>query len=299
MDRIPAEESPAPPYLHTQEQHLQEETGIGKGDDKKAISPAPERRVSPPASESASPQHSPSTSLRPGSRSSTGSLASVPISFLPDGTAIWSGQQILQHDSRSQRSLPQSHQSGKDNFQHFQHDGQAVSNGGDQQSLHLDSISVENSSPQSSHPLANPPSHYSQTPVKERESQKHQALFSEKDCVSQKPLVDAESLKHEKRLVERGRLSSGRKVIIGFSIAVALLALLAMCLILYLHTSKKMARAGFTGVATTVFFCVAAVLWAADRTMVETLIAMNIVIVYGIFLNGQIDVFLNYDSTAR
>lgn len=113
---------------------------------------------------------------------------------------------------------------------------------------------------------------------------------------TEKSQVDLESLRHRKVLSEMGRLSIRRKFVIITAVVVALIALLAMIFMLSFHSSKKMARAAFTGSTTVVFFCVSAVLWAAERTMVETLIAMNMVIVYGIFLNGQIDVWLSYEA---
>lgn len=107
---------------------------------------------------------------------------------------------------------------------------------------------------------------------------------------------DVESLKHRAPLSKMGRLSKTRKCVMWMAIAVALLALLAMIFMLSFHSSKKMARAAFTGSTTVVFFCVSAVLWASERTLIETLIAMNIVIVYGIFLDGQIDVWLSNEA---
>lgn len=111
---------------------------------------------------------------------------------------------------------------------------------------------------------------------------------------TEKPQVDPESLESIERLRKRGSLSIRRRYTIGFAVFVALIALLLLVFMLSFQTSKTMTRAGFTASTTVVFFSVAAILWATDRTVVETLIAMNIVIVYGIFLNGQIDVFLNY-----
>lgn len=62
------------------------------------------------------------------------------------------------------------------------------------------------------------------------------------------------------------------------------------------YSNQNDARLGFTLSTTVIFFCVGAASWSTNGTLVEALIAMNIVIVYGIFLNGQIDGFLQVAS---
>jgi hypothetical protein len=208
------------------------------------------------------------------SSSSTGSRASIPIITLPDGRAFWLGQQHCNPVSGSEKSLSHSAKSELANFKSLQHGPRISSDVEDQQSLYPTypvSISSSNLSPMSPSLPVKGPSLGIQNPTCDIESQKYEAILHERKTPPQ--------------------LQRYVKII---SMVVGFLVLLAMVLILSFHTSKTMARAGFTACTTVAFFCVAAGMWAADRTMVETFIAMNIVIVYGIFLNAQIDVFLNY-----
>lgn len=106
-------------------------------------------------------------------------------------------------------------------------------------------------------------------------------------------LPDPESTHHKAVLEKRGRLSKTRNIVVAVSVVLGLLAFIAMVAVLGRSRSKKMARASFTGGITVIWLSIAAGMAAADRGMVEVLIMMNIVIVYGIFLSGQIDVLMS------
>lgn len=192
-------------------------------------------------------------------------MGSVPSSALEDEDAIWLGQQNCNQESAVQSTTSQ--------YVDFPDLVHKDSNGGYKKGN--DGSSLGKSKRMESLPSLPPANTYHDT---------------------EKSQVDIESLRHRNLLSEMGRLSIRQKFVILTAVVVALVALLAMIFMLSFHSSKKMARAAFTGSTTVVFFCVSAVLWAAERTMVETLIAMNIVIVYGILLNGQIDVWLSYEA---
>jgi hypothetical protein len=235
----------------------QETEPKGKESHEEINSDGPKRLNLPPKSESTKTQSSPSTSLHVGSRSSIGSIGSI---------------RYCHHNSASQRSLPHSTISEK-----------------------IYPLGLPQGSPKIGYvqERCDP----CRAAAVERGEHVAASLPMNIEYGSQESQPDLLSLEAKARLDKWGRESMRRKCVFWSSIVVASLALMAMFVILSFHKSKKMARAGFTGSTTTVFFCVGAALWAKDRTMVEAFIAMNITIVYGIFLNGQIDVFL-YNTSA-
>ncbi|QDS69770.1 hypothetical protein FKW77_010268 [Venturia effusa] len=226
----------------------------------------------PTSSESTHSQHScslGSASIRNGPRLSLGSMNSVPSSVLEDEAAIWPGQQNRDHGSAGQSSTS-SHVDFPDLIHNDSKDGgkKPIDGSCSKDSKHLGTLVPASPSPLV---ITNHSTDTLQT--------------------------DIESLRHRRLLNEMRHFTSRQKFVIVIAVIVALVAAIAMIFMLSFQDSKKMARAAFTGSLTVIFFCLSAVLWAAERTMVETLIAMNIVVVYGIFLNGQIDVWLSYETT--
>lgn len=234
----------------------------------------PQRATRPSSRESLQPQHA--QSLRSASnladpRYSIGSMGTVPSSALGDDSPTWPGHQFHDYNSTNPHSAIQSTKLKEDGLTQLSHEDPKDVYRKEHNELSIVASKQENRlAPKT-------------VPVPENA---HRG--------TEKPQVDPESLESIERLRKRGSLSIRRRYTIGFAVFVALIALLLLVFMLSFQTSKTMTRAGFTASTTVVFFSVAAILWATDRTMVETLIAMNIVIVYGIFLNGQIDVFLNY-----
>ena len=95
---------------------------------------------------------------------------------------------------------------------------------------------------------------------------------------------DLATLLSEEQLRKRSTLSPTRRWITKASAVVVI----AIIILLSLTESKKMAQASFMGGIVLLEVVVAVGMWAADSTKVETLIAMNIVFVAGIFLNSEI-----------
>jgi hypothetical protein len=274
MTRLTSTEQPAPPYPQSEGDHLEKEKVAEKKDPAEATSSSPKRLTPPNSVGPPSSQNSLCTSVRACSRSSDGSMASVPNSALSEGRVIWCCQQHWQQSSFSQGSLAHSNYSRNIDNETVRHNHQAGSDDDIHASQCAETISITNSSPRSS--------------VQPVDIRDHSSTGGE----------DVESQRHRDVLTRRARFSPTRKWVKYLSMFVALLALIGMVLILSLQQSKTMARAGFTVCTTLAYFCVAAGMWAADRTMVETFIAMNLVVVYGIFLNGQIDVFLDYATNS-
>jgi hypothetical protein len=263
--RLPPDVPSAPPYPQNQVEHPE-----GKDYNQAEIV----NLAFPLSSDSINCQESAAASMCAHPRdSTTGSMASVPTSALSEDTALWNRQQHCQRTSQelsSNNAEPE-----KADFKSFQHNHQARSDGDDQQSPRSDTLSITNSTHESPSFTISVPNHDTPESVEDDETQKHKAL-----------------------LHKRVRVSSTRKIVKISSMVVGGVVLLGMILILKYHTSKMMARAGFTACTTMAYLCVGAGMWAADRTMVETFIAMNLVVVYAIFLNGQVDVFLNYATNS-
>jgi energy-converting hydrogenase Eha subunit A len=87
--------------------------------------------------------------------------------------------------------------------------------------------------------------------------------------------------KEDKRLWE--------KCVIIVCILAAILVIIALALLLGLSPSKKAGRGSLTGIIAFSSMCVAAGMWAGDRSAIETFLVMNWVVVWGIFLTSQVD----------
>jgi hypothetical protein len=268
-------ECPAPPYPQADAAHFEKEEEAGKEGLAQATKSIPKRLIPPISIRPPSSENSPCSSLCAASRSSIESMPSVPNSVLPDETAIWLCQQHWQQSACSQRSLPRSNHSANTSIESDQYGHRSGCEEEPEANQYPERISITNSSHKSSVPPLEIRDHKTPVAAEDIESQRHRALIA-----------------------GRARVSPTRTRVKYLSIFFAFLALIGMVLILSLQQSKIMARAGFTVCTTLAYFCVAAGMWAADRTMVETFIAMNLVVVYGIFLNGQIDVFLDYATNS-
>lgn len=89
------------------------------------------------------------------------------------------------------------------------------------------------------------------------------------------------------------RLSRVSKLVLLWSTFMTIAALSLIISLFSRFRTQKIVRAGVKLSTTLIFISVAARLCAMNRTMVDTLIAMNMGIVYGIFLTGQIDGFFS------
>lgn len=84
-----------------------------------------------------------------------------------------------------------------------------------------------------------------------------------------------------------------KKWVIFLSVLIAIMALLMMVTFFSTFRDQRKLRIGVTTSTTVILFSVVALLWAIERTLVETLIAMIVVLLYGLFVNAQIDGFLS------
>ncbi|KAE9982872.1 hypothetical protein BLS_005273 [Venturia inaequalis] len=288
--RFPPDEldAAAPPYENTH--GIPEEKDSRHGE----VGLATERDSRPSSRKSIQSQQAHSlgsASIRAGPRLSIGSMGSVPSSACDDHAARWRGQQLHSYSTTRSQSAPQSTRS-QTSFPELLHEDPTAEHKNKHESFAPTKSTV-------------PPAGICHGAEKLKVGSALTEARTITACQESSPTnvqhdssnydIDVESLKHKATLRKMARWSKMRKFVMWLAIIVASIALVAMVLLLSFHTSKKMTRAAFTGSTTIIFLCTSALLWAAERTMVETLIAMNIVIVYGIFLNGQIDVWLSYE----
>lgn len=281
----------------------------------RAVSLALQHDGRPSSSESQQSYSLGSVSVRAGPRLSIGSMGSVPSSACDEHAVRWCGQWPFYHNSTSQKSLSHSTTSEKMESPRHLHGNLAITYtkaqkgpgvlaghekdfAAQQEPFQTRIDKAENQDDQRAD-LNATKGEASLEVMSSVASRFNATSLPNGDLVDGAPNLakDSESQMYEDVLHGRRRITLTRKLVKMASMVVAFLAFLALVLILHFHTNKKMARAAILACTTVAYFCAGAGMWAADRTMAETFIAMNLVVVYGIFVNGQVDVFLGYATT--
>jgi len=252
------EEPPAPSYAHAQRPH----TERGEDAQYNSATARNDGRSSHAGSDISLDSQGTISSMIAGRRSSMSETSFVaPRDRLTKDQVNWKGHKHVRYCTSSDGSLPESTES-KGYFTAFSH--------GPPNGSPVDGYSD----------VANYPAIIDTTSSKG---------FSEQ-------WEDPESARHQKVLNGRKELSMRRKAVVLASSVICLFSFITMVAILQVASSqrhKKMASAGFTGGISAIFLCIGAGFWAGDRTMVEGLIAMNIVLVCGLFLNSQIFILIS------